>query len=274
VELVVQPTTGDVLRLEMQQVIEMSAARRDGRYFPDASLGAGSAREIGPQPAVGPRRNATPTRVTIMDFVAHSTVERSDESATVLATVPDSLIVRTGEIGQALTSQRVPLPVSAQPTRIRVAANGAMSMLDAGAEAAAVGATLSAMPAMLPDEAVFVGDTWERDVEMPPLPLAAYRADGRLHAVFRLDSMRRGGRDAYVSVRGELRRDGAGRELPPGSRVVTAGTMTGTLTLDRDRGWIVDARTTIEMHSAVVGAESGGAPMELGIRISQRMRVR
>ncbi len=270
IPLLVQPEHGDVLHLELQQIIEMTGARRDTYILP----GSPRRDEQTPPPGVGPRRNSTPTRVTVMDFYAHSTVERSDTSGTTVLASTDSLLVRSGDIGQTLVSQRVALDSNARPSRIRVAPNGAMSMSDAIEGGAGMGATLSAMPAMLPDTPVRVGDSWERDVAMPSIPIGAYRSDGVLRAIFRLDSTTRDGRDAHVSVRGTLQRDGSARELPPGSRVVTAGTMKGTLRLDRVRGWIVDARTTIDLISEVVSGTDDGPPMQLGIRITQRLRVR
>ena len=271
IPLRVQPENGDVLNLELQQIIEMTGARLDA-YPLAGALGQDARTQL--PPGVGPRRNATPTRVTIMDFYAHSTVEHRDASGTVVLASTDSLLVRSGEIGQTLASQRVALDPNARPSRIRVLPNGAMVMSDAIDGASTVGATLSAMPAMLPDGPVRVGDSWERDVPMPSLPIGSYRSDGVLRAVFRLDSTTRDGRDAHVSIRGTLHRDGSARDLPPGSRVVTAGTMKGTLRLDRIRGWIVDARTTIDVLSEVVSATDDGPPMQLGIRITQRLRVR
>lgn len=271
IALQVQPAAGDVLYLELQQSIEMTGARRDAYALPGAP-GQDTRSQL--PPGVGPRRNTTPTRVTIMDFYAHSTVERSDASGTMVVAGTDSLLVRSGEIGQTLTPQRVALDPNTLVSRIRVAPNGAMSMPDAVAGGAGMGATLSAMPAMLPDGPVRVGDTWERDVPMPSLPIGSYRSDGVLRAVFRLDSTTRDGRDAHVSMNGTLQRDGSAKDLPPGSRVVTAGTMKGTLRLDRVRGWIVDARTTIDVISEVVSGIDEGPPMQLGIRITQRLRVR
>lgn len=270
----VQPVAGDVLHLQLQQVIEMMGARRDAHALPDKPAGSTVGREP-PSSSVGPRRNSVPTRITVMDFFARSTVEGRDQRGTVLSAVTDSLLVRSGEVGQPLTGQRATLPDNARPTRIRVAADGAMALLDVPDGGGSVGATLSAMPAMLPDGPVMVGDSWERDVEMPPLPpLAGYRAEGVLRTVFRLDSLTRGGRDAHISVRGTLHREGTMRDLTPGARVVTAGTMTGTLQLDRTRGWIVDGRTTIDVRSEVIAPADGGPPMQVGMRITQRLRVR
>lgn len=268
----VAPALGDVLRLEMQQVIEMTGARKPRQLLSGGTL-------VNPAPAadptsVGPRRDRLPTQVTIMDYYAHSTVESGDDTGSVLLAESDSLLVRTGMQGQSLVTQRLPVAASSEATRVRVSPTGAMTLMNASGRTAGVSATLSAMPAMLPDQPVRVGESWERDVTMPPLPLTSFRADGVLRTTFTLDSTTRDGRDAYVSVRGVLHRDGTARELPAGSRVVTDGTLRGTLVLDRQRGWITDARTTISVRSDVVSTDDAGPPMQLEIRISQRMRVR
>ncbi len=270
IPLVVQPQRADVFRLHLRQDIEISGTKREAAPLPGERATPPSARPPQRATVVGPRRNATPTRVTIMDFYAKSTVETVDATGAVVSAVTDSLVVRTGELGDKLRSERVPIAAGTAPTRIRVKENGAMLNLDA---ATGVTATLAAMPALLPDQPVRVGDQWEREIAIPALPLSTYRADGVLHAVFQFDSTSRDGRDAHVSVTGTLRRDGSARELPPGSRVITAGDMSGSLVLDRQRGWIVDARTTIDVQSEVVSADAAPS-MQLGIRITQRLRVR
>ncbi len=277
VPLVVAPNRGDLLLLEMQQVVEMGGQRLPAYSLPRSGSQVRPERPERPSPRNGPRRSALPQRVTEMDFYARSTVEANDARGTVVSTIMDSLLVRESDMGKPPRMQRVALPAGSKPTRIRVRQNGSMSMLDVPGGAAAVGATLSAMPAFLPDHDVKVGDTWERDVEIPPLPLPGYRADGVLRAEFRLDSITRGGRNAWVSLTGTLRRSGAARaarDLPAGSRVVTDGTMNGTLMLDRVRGWITEADTVIDVISEVAAPSDGGTPVELAIRITQRLRVK
>jgi hypothetical protein len=131
------------------------------------------------------------------------------------------------------------------------------------------------MPGLLPEEPVTVGRTWQRDMTLPSLPVNAYRVDGVVQVRLRLDSLSRGGRQAWMSLTGVLRRDGAARELPAGTRLVSAGTIRGTLTVDRTRAWITDARTVMELQSEVASGPTGsGRPMRLEVRIVQRMRVR
>lgn len=258
VHLHVAPEAGDVLAVAVRQTIEMGA-------------GVGNT-------TTGPRRDAMPHRVTVTEYYARSTVERADDGVTMLSTVTDSLFVHVGQAGAALLRQRVPVNSTARPTRLRVHEDGAMTVVDGptstATNAGAINAALSAMPPMLPDRAVAVGETWEREIALPPLPFVTHRADGAVHTVFRLDSVTRGGRDAWVSVHGSLRRDGAVRDLPAGTRVIAAGSMEGTLHLDRVRGWITDAQTVIVLQSELVGNADAAPTPAPGIRITQRLQVK
>lgn len=270
VVLTVRPAVGDLFTLLLEQTLEVSGVRREPMPLPP--LGGRSSEPVR-EPDLGPRRNRTPGRLTIMSVHGHSRVESSDQAGAVLLATIDSMRVQAGDAGTTLRSQLVPLTANRQ-SRLRVAANGAMTLLDGALGVSAVGPTLSAMPAMLPDGAVAVGDTWEHEVAMPPLPFTAYRTDGVLHTVFRLDSVQKRTGDAWVSVRGTMRRDGPTRDLPSGTRVITAGTLEGTLFFDRGRGWITDASTTVFLQSEIVNPTDGSLPTHVGIRLSQRMRVR
>jgi len=270
VVLAVRPAVGDRFTLLLEQTLEVSGGRREPMPLPPVG---GRSSEPARAPDLGPRRNRTLGRLTIMAVHGHSVVESSDRTGAVLLATVDSLRVQAGEAGAALTSQRVPLAANPQ-SRLRVAPNGAMTLLDGASGAAAVAPTISAMPAMLPDGAVQVGDSWEHEVAMPPLPFTTYRTDGVLHTIFRLDSVQKRTGDAWVSVRGTMRRDGPTRDLPTGTRVITAGTLEGTLYFDRGRGWITDASTTVHLQSEIVNPADGSLPTHVGIRLSQRMRVR
>jgi len=270
VVLTVRPAVGDSFTLLLEQTLEVSGVRREPMPLPP--LGGRAPTPVRDSD-LGPRRTRTPGRLTVMSVHGHSVVESSDRTGAVLLATIDSMRVQAGEAGATLTSQLVPLGANRR-SRLRVAPNGAMTLLNGPSGASVVAPTLSAMPAMLPDGVVDVGDTWEHEVAMPPLPFTAYRTDGVLHTIFRLDSVQKRSGDAWVSVRGTMRRDGPTRDLPTGTRVITAGTLEGTLYFDRGRGWITDANTTVFLQSEIVNPADGSLPTHVGIRLSQRMRVR
>lgn len=269
VSLIVRPRVGDTLRLQMEQSIEVASrpATVDG-------ADAGGKPRVAPAPVYGPRRTGA-VRLTRLLLYAHSLVESSDLSVTTLLATTDSMTMWAGTPADARQAQPMAIPLEGRQVRVRVTPDGAMRVSDPPPAAMELGTTLAGMPGMLPQEVVRVGDRWEREMVLPTLPISGYRADGVVYAKFRLDSLTRGGRLAWISLEGTLRRDGASRELPAGTRVITAGTMRGLLVVDRDRAWIVDARTQMDVRSDVSPGPRGGAePVVLDLRIEQRVRVR
>ncbi len=277
VMLIVRPRVGDTLRLQMEQTIEVSsrpssATQRSGPAILDGTRAKPTPSS---QPEYGPRRSRANMRITRLLLFAHSLVEASDLTVTTLLATSDSMAMWAGAPGEYGEPEMMPLPPDERQVRVRVTPDGAMRVSDPPPGAMELSTTLAAMPGMLPSEPVQVGDRWERDIALPTLPVNGYRADGVVRASFRFDSLTHGGRDAWISMEGSLHRDGAARELPAGTRVVTAGTMRGSLVVDRQRAWIVDARTTMDVKSEVSsGAGSASTPLLLDLRIQQWVRVR
>lgn len=279
ISLIVRPHVGDTLWLHLEQTMETrSAPVTESRAPSTASATTGSAatrQPATPAPDYGPVRDRSTTQSTFTRLDAHSSVEFSDTRVTGLAVVTDSLSVRVGSGGQLGPERPVALAAGDRRTRVNVTADGAMSVAGPGSGSSTLAAGLSGMPPMLPSRPVAVGEKWERDVPLPSLPLTGVRTDGIVHAEFRLDSLTRNGRFAYVSLTGTLRRTGAARDLPPGTQVATSGTLRGYLVLDRTRSWITEAETVIEVSSDVTpsaGAVAKGRSLD--IRLLQRMRVR
>ncbi len=274
--LIVRPRVGDTLWLQMEQSIEVSrrSTGTSTRQGPPILDGTRTPPTRSPSPEYGPRR-APNMRITRLILYAHSFVEASDLSVTTLLATTDSMAMWAGAPGDPGEPEMMPLPEDGRQVRVRVTPDGAMRVNDPPPGAMELGATLASMPGMLPSEFVRVGDRWERDIVLPSLPVSGYRADGVVRARFRLDSLTRGGRDAWISLEGSLSRDGAARDLPAGTRVITAGTMRGILVVDRQRAWIIDARTTMDVQSEVSGGPGvANTPILLDLRIQQRVRVR
>ncbi len=273
VQLLVRPRVGDTLFLNVEQTVEVSGRPVDGAPS-SASPGLPGKRGATPAPVYGPRVNRANTRITKVQLFAHSVVESSDLASTTLLASTDSLSMWVGNAGDAPRPMTMPIDADSRQVRIRVTPDGSMRVTDQPASLP-LGATLASMPGLLPTGNIRVGAEWQREMSLPGLPLGAYRADGVVQARLRLDSLTGGGRQAWISVAGVLRRDGAMRELPAGTRVITAGTMRGTMVVDRQRAWITDARTVMDVQSEVAPGPAGaGKPMLLDIRIVQQIRVR
>lgn len=271
IQLLVRPRVGDTLRLQVEQTIEMHGRRSNGPAASGAPGKLGSA----PEPLYGPRADRANARVTQVQLYAHSLVEASDLTATTLLATTDSITTWEGAAGDEVSLQPMIIANDTRQVRVRVTPDGAMRMSDPPPGATAVGATLSSVPGLLPAGLVRVGSVWTRDMTLPSIPLSGYRADGVVQARLRLDSLTRGGRDAWISITGKLRRDGAARELPAGTRIITAGTIQGSMQVDRERAWIVEAHTVLDVQSDVAPGPAGTVtPMRLDFRIVQHVRVR
>lgn len=272
--LLVRPRVGDTLRLQMEQLIEISGRKgtsRAGSPLLDGTRTSARTQE----PEYGPRRATPIKRITKLVMYAHSLVESSDLTVTTLLATTDSMAVWVGTGQKPGKPQPMELPAEGRQTRVRVTPDGAMRVNDPPPAAMELGATLAGMPGMLPAHAVAVGDRWECDIMLPSMGISGFRADGVVHARFRLDSLGKGGRDAFISLEGTLQRDGAAREMPAGVRMITAGTVRGLIVVDRVRAWIVDARTEMDVQSEVAPGPAGPAsPMLLDMRVEQRLRVR
>lgn len=271
--LLVRPRVGDTLRLVMEQTIEVTNRPGAPTARPNSPVldGTRTPPPRSPAPDYGPRKNLAAMRITRLLLYAHSLVEASDLSVTTLLATTDSMAMWAGTAGDARNPQMMTLPMEGRQVRVRVTPDGAMRVNDPPPGAMELGATLAAMPGVLPQELLRVGDMWERDIVLPSLPVSGYRADGVVHTRFRFDSLTRNGRDAWISLQGTMRRDGSSRDLPAGTRVITAGTMRGHLLVDRHRAWIVDARTVMDVRSEVSSGTGGGS---MDLRILQRVRVR
>ncbi|MFO0093116.1 MAG: hypothetical protein ACK54K_02305 [Gemmatimonadaceae bacterium] len=271
VQLTVRPRVGDTLRLQVEQTVEMHGRRVSGATV----SGLPGTRGTAPEPAYGPRADRANSRLTRLQLFAHSLVEASDLSVTTLLATTDSITMWAGSPGDAQEPQAMAVPEDARQVRVRVTPDGAMRLSDPPPGATTLGRTLASVPGLLPVGPVTVGSVWTRDMVLPSLPLSGFRAAGVVQARLRLDSLTRGGRDAWISISGLLRREGAARELPAGTRIITAGTIRGTMHVDRERAWIVDARTVLDVQSEVApGPAATGTPMLLDLRIVQQVRVR
>jgi hypothetical protein len=273
VHLIVRPRVGDTLRLQMEQTTEVSRRPAPAQSTRGSKPVDGSRSPTDPRASssdYGPRRDRAIVSLTRLILWAHSLVEASDLTVTTLLATTDSIAMWAGTPAEAAAPQMMQVPQDGREVRVRVTPDGAIRVKNPPPAAMELSATLSSIPGMLPQEALQVGDRWERDIVLPSIPLSGYRTDGVIRATFRFDSLSRGGREAWISLEGSLQRDRTTRDLPAGTRMITAGTMRGSLVVDRHLAWITDARTVIDVQSEVTGA----TPTILDFRITQRIRAR
>ncbi|HUF65439.1 MAG TPA: hypothetical protein VMM17_05625 [Gemmatimonadaceae bacterium] len=237
------PRLGDTLHMRLDQQMDMRGRPQDS---------AEAERTIANTLRV--RARAVPTRRV--------------GSATILTTITDSLVVSSA-LGPAELMDRARRSFVGREVEVRVLPDGAMEVLDQELHDDEPSPLFGHMPPVLPSVAVSVGDQWVREMQ---LPLRGSRSSASaVRVTFRLDSLGRDGRIAYISVRGAFYERAP---APGGAERPLEGSLAGVIEFDRQVGWIRDSRTTITMRSDVRGPDPRTAPMEVWMRITQRLQAR
>lgn len=223
----------------------------------------------------GPRGlpDSTTTISSSYRVLTRDIVERADPAGTTVLAIVDSVRMRTtGSIG-ASPFPGVDRGMEGVQMRLRVARSGASEIITGLQQIdPELQALLGAMPAVLPTKAVTVGEAWTRDLPLPA-DAATPALAGTLRAVFTLDSITANGDLAWISIRGRLivARPAPGEAAASVQQL--SGGLTGTLLLDRRRGWITESRARVTMES-LVSVPGGGTPLLVKVLVTQTMRTR
>ncbi|CAN5785502.1 hypothetical protein BH11GEM1_BH11GEM1_03190 [soil metagenome] len=241
-----RPHAGDTLHSWLEQRTEVTT----GSATPAAaSRGVTTSVSIHSRSIVREVRRTSTTVLTIVDSAAFASTDA--RSASMIA-----------EAGRALRGQQLVLQIGVDGT--------VESARDAHGVPLSRDATdaMAAMPAVFPKQPVAVGDEWVRELPLPPAGPLGARGSGHVRAVFHLDSLVRASSMAYVSLRGEILPDSTSHG------VALSGSITGTLQIDRARGWMTDSRFLVLLQSVITPpAGTGLAPMRLMTRVTQRLRT-
>lgn len=237
----IAPQVGDTIQVRLDQEMELQGVAK--------LAGGDSARTM---------------RTSLRAFTRAAVLDVHDEGAIVLA-LTDSVLA-AGGTGQW---RRQRLREGSRMT-LRVAPDGGTTVLDGGAAASpGVHAIFAGMPSLLPREAVAVGASWTRAMQLP-------RVDGggrrEVSARIRLDSLSGDRSLAYLSMTATIVADGG---VPRSGRITTRdarGGIVGSMVLDRARGWLAELRsvTTSDAEVAVPGAAD---PVKVRTRITQLLRT-
>jgi hypothetical protein len=247
VRLELRPNPGDTLRLRLDQTIEVT---RTTRQSDDDVL---------------------PADVASLVMLARIAVESADLEGTTVTALTDSVRITSSEAYAQSGVLRSAQAMQGTRFRFRVAADGSTHM-NAPGGLAEVGTLFSQLPATLPTEALAPGASWTRVMEIPLPATPDGRPTATLNSTFHFDSLSRSGEFAHLSVRGRLLRSGA---LPGGTGryVQTSGDVSGTILIDRRRGWISEARTVVTLRSLVSTRNNTAPPVRVRVKITQWMRV-
>ena len=157
--------------------------------------------------------------------------------------------------------------------RFRVAPNGSAFVPSGSGRSVPSTALTSAMPATLPPRAIAPGTEWTSVIQVPLASSVDPKGMAKLSATFTFDSLSKSGELAFLSIRGRLMKSDNEPSPASGNRITveTSGTVTGTVLLDRRRGWITDARTTFSLLSLVSSPDK--PPVRVRMTISQWLRA-
>lgn len=249
VRLELRPVVGDTIRMRIEQETEVVGERTGGSTLP------------------APRTVSMSLRLWSRAIVQGRTADATD-----VLTVTDSVRLATTDPHARELAARTERALAGRAVRLRLAPDGT-ARVEGRQPDGELSAVVAAMPAALPASPVGVGDRWRREMPVPGVDgLGA--EEGIIRAVFRLDSLSRDARWAWISVKGELSRD----PLPAFGGYASAADMRGTLhgwiVLDRRRGWLEDAHFAILVRTTVAPPRGSAAPvMRIQTRIEQRMRA-
>jgi hypothetical protein len=257
ITLRINPHAGDTLYTRFEQTVEMSGTAH-----------VGSA-------------DTTMTMKSTLLLLSHLIVEASDSSGATVTAVTDSVALSSWRMGRPVPSETARRAMEGKRIRLQIAPNGSASVLDAPDELASdVRAAVSAMPSTLPDRPMRIGSTWKQTTAIPVSTSTGAKtgATGRaatLAATYRLDSLSHDGNIAFISIRGVLQRDSTAAPISRGFRVVSNGTIIGSLRVDRQRGWWTSSNATITLESVLTPSSDSSRtrPMRVLTRIEQTMHT-
>jgi hypothetical protein len=206
-----------------------------------------------------------------MVMFARTIVESVNSGYTIVATHTDSVQVESSDDHARAMREDAVRALTGTVSRLRILPDGTGESLDSALGTPA-GTLVSVMPATLPPAAVAIGGKWTRSMPIPATNAA--RGAGEVRANFRLDSLTAGGRYAWISMKGVMRRD---ERAPAGGSGETvggvSGTISGAMTLDRQRGWIISALTDMTVRSTVTTPGAPAAPLKVTVRVIQKMHA-
>jgi hypothetical protein len=242
--LELRPRAGDTLRMRLDQTTEM----------------------------VGTRGGSTPMKVTTaLQMYSRAIVEGRVATATLIVAVTDSVELSTSDANARKMLDQTETQLVGRKMRLRLSPNGVVALLDRPSEVPrSVTEMVSIMPASFPTEPVAVGETWVREMPIPPSARFGIPIGGIVRSTFRFDSLSRGGHYAYVSMRGTLVPD----RVAVAEEASLGGSVNGSMVVDRRRGWLSESRFVIRMRTSIPAASGVlGAPLSFRTTITQRMRV-
>lgn len=239
VVLELRPRFGDTVWIRLDQATEVSTSRKGSM-----------ARPI----------------VTTMSMFSRAIVEVSTAASAIILAITDSVDVASNDKAAAAGASETERQLAGKQMRLKLLPDGTVSVAEDGANVSKqVGEVVSLMPASFPRGSVTIGDTWLRE-----MPIPAGTDGGKpmiVRAAFRLDSVSTDYDIAYLSLRGSVQATSAVTSS------AVNGSVTGSMTVDRRRGWLSASRFTIQLRTLIPSSVANEPPLQYLMKVTQQMRV-
>jgi hypothetical protein len=241
----IAPHVGDTLWTRIEQQMEMTGIQHRG--------GADSATSYSQN----------------MLLLSHVLVEASDDMGVTVLAVTDSIAMSAAGPRTVATPESARRALQGKKVRLHITPQGSASVVESPDQIGSdLQSVMSGMPGTLPRQPVAVGAHWSQTLSLPLLAGSDPHASASLHATYRFDSLSHDGNIAFVSMRGEIVRDSSVAPLAAGYSMSSNGTVTGSLQVDRKRGWWCDSRTVIAVHSVFTPPPDASAgPLKVETRV-------
>ena len=244
--LQIRPRAGDTLRMRLDQETDYSSGG-----MVRAGVGAG-------------------TLIAKMAMFARAIIEGATEAETAVLAVTDSVRLWSSDARGAAAAREMEAQLRGQRVSFRVTPEGLVATEPAAKTPREIAHVVSLMPATFPKAPIKIGESWTRDMPLPTGTQLGAQLSGMLHVTLRLDSIAHSGDLAFISMRGfMLPASGPGAASQP---VLEKGTVSGTMVLDRKRGWLSESWFDMIVMTSMA-APPGAGRMRVQTRITQHMRT-
>jgi hypothetical protein len=210
--------------------------------------------------------------LTTMTMLSRAIIEATDRDGIAVLAVTDSVLLTTTDDRTRGATQQMQAQMRGQQMKFRVLPDGSVSMMQADGAPREVAQVVSLMPATFPKMPIVVGETWTREMSLPVGTQLGAQLSAKLQVKFRLDSVTRKGKLAYVSMRGDMQ-PAVGPGAASGA-VLEKGLVSGTMLLDQHRGWLKESWFNIVVSSSLKPTPSTNEqPIRMQMRITQHMHT-
>jgi len=214
--------------------------------------------------------------LTTMRMFSRAIVESAAQSSAMILAITDSVDVTTSDERARPVAAETQRQLAGRQMRLRLSPDGTVGVAEqqggGGGVPRAVNELVAVMPASFPRGSVAVGDTWLREMPIPPSASMGVPLGGIVKASFKLDSLSDNGDIAYLTMRGTMHQMTDATAVSDPSALT--GAVNGSMVVDRRRGWLSESRFLVEMRATVapIGL-ARPAPMQFRLKITQHMRV-